>query len=586
MCGKENAIGEITECEMNPEGKLVGRWKMDNPRYVAGYVRVSSDRQVKEGESLAEQRRLIEEYAKLNNFLIYKIYSDEGISGAVPDRASLDKLKWDANRNLFQQVIFCSLDRFGRSAQDLLNNYEYFEKRGISLVSIREKMDTSIPAGRFLRTVLGAVAEFEREMIRERTTIGLLARMKKGLRPVGRLPYGYLWDKKGRTFKIIYREKKAYHDAVDLYLNGGKSITEVAGILNERGYRTKQGERFTRSSLAMIFKNRFYKGEWDIYFQGEKFSYYPIPMIDPDTWEKLQTRIKEKTIKWKRIEASKDPYLLRKLLKCECGSLLQCCRHNMRYYACRASKMSEKARLASNLRKNCSLPYVNAAEIETLILDDIWRCFLLSGKDIMRRRRNKVIGEEEDLECVLTDIKGRIAEKEEELKKLANLLMTGSLDKSLFDEKKREIEIEMGVMLNKVEPLQRDLGLVGEPRENAALASNIEIGHDELWTAIRKGFEDMAERQKKELISEALGGEKLQVRVLRKRDMVESDIGLSRDELNDPVYKKYRGKKIICWIVEGDWDFDCNVILRHLLQKKQNHFRLANYKHRTFGKPA
>jgi site-specific DNA recombinase len=578
-------ILKMAESERNPKGKIVGRWEMHNPRYVAGYVRVSSGRQVKEGESLAEQRRLIEEYAKLNKFLLYKIYSDEGISGAAPDRASLDNLKWDANRSLFQKAIFCSLDRFGRSAQDLLNNYEYFEKRGIALVSLREKIDTSIPAGRFLRTVLGAVAELEREMLRERTTSGLVARMKKGLRPVGRLPYGFRWDKKRRTFKTILREKKAYHDAVDLYLNGGKSITEVAGILNERGYRTRQGERFTRSSLATIFKNRFYKGEWDIHFQGEIFSYHPTPMIDSDTWKKLQTRIKGKTIKWKRIEASKDPYLLRRLLKCECGSLLQCCRHNMRYYACRASKMSEKARLASNSKKNCSLPYVNAAEIETLILDDIWRCFLLSGKDIMCRRKNNVIGEEEDLERVLSNIKGRIAEKEAEMKKLADLLMTGSLDKSLFDEKKQEIEIEMDVLLNKVKILKRDIGLVGEPQENAELASNIEKGQDELWPAIRKSFEDMAEWQKKELISEALGGKKLQVRVLRKRDVVESDIGFSRDELNDPVYKEYRGKKIICWIAEGDWDLDCNVILKHLLQKNKNHFRLANYRVQTIQEP-
>jgi len=117
-----------------------------------------------------------------------------------------------------------------------LNNYEYFEKRGIALVSLREKIDTSIPAGRFLRTVLGAVAELEREMLRERTTIGVVARMEKGLRPVGRLPYGYRWDRGKKTFKINPREKKAYLAAVDLYLNGGKSITEVAGILNERGY--------------------------------------------------------------------------------------------------------------------------------------------------------------------------------------------------------------------------------------------------------------------------------------------------------------------------------------------------------------
>jgi site-specific DNA recombinase len=502
---------------------------MHIPINVAGYVRVSSGKQVKEGESLGEQRRLIEEYAEFNNLCIYKIYSEEGISGAVTDRPSLDNLKSDASRSLFQKVIFCSLDRFARSAQDLLNNYEYFEKKGISLVSLREKIDTSIPAGRFLRTVLGAVAELEREMLRERTIIGLVARMRRGLRPVGRIPYGYRWDKKRRTFKTILRERRAYHEAVDIYLNGRNSVTEVAGILNEKGYRTRQGERFTRSSLLMIFKNPFYKGEWDIHFQGETFSYHPPPMVDTDIWERLQERIKRNIIKWGKINASKDSYLLRKLLECECGSLLQCCRHKMRYYACRSSKMSEKARLASNSKKRCSLPYVNANEIEKLILNEIWRFFLLSVKDIVDRKSSDQITEEENLKGALSDTTGRIAEQKEEMK----------------------LEIL-----------------------------------DELWRTIRNGFEDMAIWQKREVIAEALGDKKLRVRVLRKRDIAESEIGLSRNELNDPVYKKYRGKKLTCWAVEGDLSLDCNAILKHLLQKNKNHVRLRNYKNETLRNPA
>jgi site-specific DNA recombinase len=555
---------------------------MHAPNYVAGYIRVSSGNQVKEGESLPEQRRLIEEYAKLNNFSVYKIYSDEGISGAVSDRASLDDLKWDANQNLFQKVIFCSLDRFGRSAQHLLNNYDYFEKMGISLVSLREKLDTSIPAGRFLRTVLGAVAELEREMVRERTTIGLIARMRKGLRPVGRIPYGYRWDRKRRTFKTVPPEKKAYHVAVDLYLNQGKSLSEVAGILNERGYRTKQSERFTRSSLAGIFKNPFYKGEWNIFFQGEKFSYHPTPMVNPDTWEKIQHRIWKNTIKSKKIEADKDPFLLRKLLKCECGSLLQCCRHNLRYYSCHVSKINKKDRLASNLKKTCSLPYVNAAEIEGLVLDEIWRCFQLSGEDIMNLQKNFRVREKRHLEYALMGLKGSIAEKQAELKKLTDLFSTGNLQRFLFEKQRQNLEIEKDMMLNKMEILQKEFDFIGESQGNMILAGNLEEEPKELFGVIREAFENMTDRQKKELIREALGGKKLSIRVLRRRDTLESDIGLSKDELNAPVYKKYRGKKLICWIMEGDWNFNYNAVLKHFMKKFQNQFKLANYKFQTF----
>ena len=63
------------------------------------------------------------------------------------------------------------------------------------------------------------------------------------------------------------------------------------------------------------------------------------------------------------------------------------------------------------------------------------------------------------------------------------------------------------------------------------------------------------------------------------------DIGLPKNELNDPVHKKYRGKILICWAVEGDWILDCIGILKHLFQKSENHFILANYENGTVRKP-
>jgi hypothetical protein len=191
--------------------------------------------------------------------------------------------------------------------------------------------------------------------------------------------------------------------------------------------------------------------------------------------------------------------------------------------------MSEKARLASNSKKRCCLPYVNANEIENLIWSEIWRCFLLSVKNIMEGKSNDLITKEENLEGTLSETTGRIEGEKEAMKKLVIL--------------------------------------------------------DELLRKMRKGFEDMAYWQKRELISQALGDKKLRVRVLRKRDMVESDIGLPKNELNDPVHKKYRGKILICWAVEGDWILDCIGILKHLFQKSENHFILANYENGTVRKP-
>ena len=211
---------------------------MGTPKYIAGYIRVSSGKQVKEGESLPEQRRMIEEYAKIHNSTVYKIYSDEGISGSISDRPALEDLKRDADQKRFGKIIFYSLDRFGRSAKDLLNNYEFFEKRGISLLSLRENIDTSTATGRFLRTILGAVAELEREMIRERVVTGMAARIRKGRKPVGRVPFGFTWDKVTGEFIVKPEEVKVYKAMIDLFLVKKKSMIQVAGILNQQGYRT------------------------------------------------------------------------------------------------------------------------------------------------------------------------------------------------------------------------------------------------------------------------------------------------------------------------------------------------------------
>jgi site-specific DNA recombinase len=138
---------------------------MDSTEHVsiAGYVRVSGLQQVKFGISLPEQRKAIETYAKAYGCTLYQIYADEGFSGMVSDRPALTRMREDAQKGLFQKVVFTYIDRFGRSAGDTPSDYTYFEELGISLYSIREGLDTSTALGRFFRTILAGAAEMERE---------------------------------------------------------------------------------------------------------------------------------------------------------------------------------------------------------------------------------------------------------------------------------------------------------------------------------------------------------------------------------------------------------------------------------------
>ena len=134
----------------------------------AMYLRVSTDGQMTENQRLA-----IEKYCDLQNWKLVKTYEDVGVSGAQDRRDGLDALKDDATKNRFDVVLVWKFDRLARSTQHLLDTLSLLQRYGIDFVSTTEAVDTSTAAGRMVLTFLAAIAEFEREIIRERVVCGL-----------------------------------------------------------------------------------------------------------------------------------------------------------------------------------------------------------------------------------------------------------------------------------------------------------------------------------------------------------------------------------------------------------------------------
>jgi site-specific DNA recombinase len=163
--------------------------KETRPRAV-GYVRISKENP--EGYGLEAQRQAIEAYCRARGWELVRIYSDDGVSGAVaPDeRPALAELERDVLRSDgIQYVIVWRLDRLGRKAGELLAFLDRLERKGVAFVSVDDAIDTSKPEGRLLRTILAGVAEFERELIRQRTQRGLAVARQRG-KWVGRPPKG------------------------------------------------------------------------------------------------------------------------------------------------------------------------------------------------------------------------------------------------------------------------------------------------------------------------------------------------------------------------------------------------------------
>ncbi len=136
---------------------------------VALYARVSTTQHDPEVQ-LRELRAL----AAARGWTISKEYVDAGISGASTSRPELSRMLADAHRGYFAGVLVWRLDRLGRSLRHLVTVVEDLLARGIEVISATEPhMDSTTPTGRLLRNIFASVAEYEREMIRERVTAGL-----------------------------------------------------------------------------------------------------------------------------------------------------------------------------------------------------------------------------------------------------------------------------------------------------------------------------------------------------------------------------------------------------------------------------
>jgi DNA invertase Pin-like site-specific DNA recombinase len=141
------------------------------------YMRISTKGH---GQTTDTQAVALRDYAERRGFEIVGEYSDEGISGSKDSRPALDRLMKDARARRFDVVIVARFDRFARSVSHLLRALDEFNHLGVDFISLSESIDTSTPVGKMIFTVLGAVAELERSLIKERVHMGISRARKQG----------------------------------------------------------------------------------------------------------------------------------------------------------------------------------------------------------------------------------------------------------------------------------------------------------------------------------------------------------------------------------------------------------------------
>lgn len=222
------------------------------PRAI-GYVRVSTTLQASEGVSLEAQQERIRQWCAVNGYELIGIEIDAGLSGGRADnRPGLQSAIQQACKCQAALVVY-SLSRLARSTKDMLSIADRLEHAHADLVSLSEKIDTTSAAGKMVFRILAVLAEFERDLISERTTAAMGHLRSQNRRISGVIPFGFSLGDDGATLVPIEGEQRIISNMRRLY-QSGRSLNGIARDLNDRRVPSKAGGRWYAKTVAGVLK--------------------------------------------------------------------------------------------------------------------------------------------------------------------------------------------------------------------------------------------------------------------------------------------------------------------------------------------
>lgn len=216
-----------------------------------GYIRVSTEQQADEGVSLAAQKGKIAAWCEVNGYELDSIFVDAGLSGKSMDKRQGLKDALSAVKKGNVLVVY-SLSRLARSTKDTLSISEQLDKTGADLVSLSEKIDTTGAAGKMMFRMLAVLAEFERDVIAERTKSAM--NHKKTIGEVySPTPFGFQAIngklQKVESEALVVSEILAMRDQ-------GSTLKDIANSLNDRGIEGKKGGRWFPSTVRYLIQRQ------------------------------------------------------------------------------------------------------------------------------------------------------------------------------------------------------------------------------------------------------------------------------------------------------------------------------------------
>lgn len=251
--------------------------KNEQKRRAAIYIRVSTVEQAKEGYSLPAQERKLRDYCSLKDYVVYKVYADEGKSAKdIKHRPQMQQLINDGLQGKFDVVVVWSLTRFTRKLTDLCITCDKLEKHGVYLESYSESFDSHTAVGRMIRGILGVIAQWQLDETGNNVKLAMEERAKLGQRTCGRI-LGY--DTVGGQMIVNKKEAEIVKFIFDTYEKERK-FTMVAEHCRKRGYTGKYGSPCSPHSVSVILTQFIYCGYFGWHRQPIKADFHPIISVE------------------------------------------------------------------------------------------------------------------------------------------------------------------------------------------------------------------------------------------------------------------------------------------------------------------
>jgi len=220
-----------------------------------GYTRVSTAEQVHGGVSLELQESKIKLYADLESEMeLVEVISDPGLSAAsIEGRPGIQRVLHLVKTRQIDAVIAFKLDRLSRSTVDMLDMARLMDRNKVALHSITERLDTSTAIGRFFFTLLSALAQMEREMIRERIQSAMDHKRQRGEPVNGNPEYGY---EISENRVVPSTKEQTIIQRMQTLRSQGLTLDEIRSVLTEEGNFNRKNKPFARTQIYNILSRK------------------------------------------------------------------------------------------------------------------------------------------------------------------------------------------------------------------------------------------------------------------------------------------------------------------------------------------